>query len=60
MDASLEGNPYGFLNGLWHGIIAPIDLVGLLFRDDVSVLQKIIMDFGILLVLLLEVEAGVS
>jgi hypothetical protein len=33
----LHGNTYGFLGGLWHGIIAPIDLIGMLFRDDVSV-----------------------
>ncbi len=33
----LSGEPYGFWNGLWHGIIAPIDLVGMLFRDDVTV-----------------------
>ena len=33
----LTGKTYGFWNGLWHGIIAPIDLVGMFFRDDVSV-----------------------
>ena len=37
VDACLEGKTYGFLNGLWHGIIAPVDLVGMLFRDDVTV-----------------------
>lgn len=37
VQACLEGNPYGFWNGLWHGIIAPIDLIAMLFRDDVSV-----------------------
>ncbi|MBE0655326.1 MAG: hypothetical protein IH594_16110 [Bacteroidales bacterium] len=35
--ACLEGKTYGFWNGIWHGIIAPIDLIGMLFRDDVSV-----------------------
>jgi hypothetical protein len=33
----LHGYTYGFWSGLWHGIIAPIDLIGMLFRDDVSV-----------------------
>lgn len=37
VQACLDGKTYGFWNGLWHGIIAPIDLVGMLFRDDVSV-----------------------
>jgi len=37
IDACLQGQTYGFLNGLWHGIIAPINLIGMLFRDDVSV-----------------------
>ena len=33
----LDGKNYGFWNGLWHGIIAPIDLVAMIWRDDVSV-----------------------
>lgn len=37
VDACLEGHTYGFLGGLWHGVIAPIDLVVSLFRDDVTV-----------------------
>jgi len=37
VDACLEGYTYGFWGGLWHGIIAPIDLVISLFRDDVTV-----------------------
>jgi len=38
VDACVAGTKeYGFWNGLWHGIIAPIDLVGMFFRDDVSV-----------------------
>jgi|GEM_PF-155475 len=32
----LTGHTYGFLGGLWHGIIAPIDFIAMLFRDDVS------------------------
>ncbi len=33
----LDGKNYGFWNGLWHGIIAPIDLIAMIWRDDVSV-----------------------
>jgi hypothetical protein len=33
----LKGQTYGFWWGLWHGIIAPIDLFGMLLRDDVTV-----------------------
>ena len=33
----LTGQVYGFWGGLWHGIIAPIDLVIMLFRDDFTV-----------------------
>ena len=33
----LEGPTFGFLGGLWHGIIAPIDFIAMLFRDDVTV-----------------------
>jgi hypothetical protein len=32
----LTGKPYGFLGGLWHGIIAPIDFIGMLFRDNIT------------------------
>jgi len=37
VDACLKGHTYGFLGGLWHGIIAPFDLIGMLFSDDVTV-----------------------
>lgn len=33
----LKGQTYGFWWGLWHGIIAPVDLVLMLFRDDITV-----------------------
>jgi hypothetical protein len=33
----LTGHTYGFWGGLWHGIIAPIDLIAMLWRDDVAV-----------------------
>jgi hypothetical protein len=32
----LTGSTYGFLGGLWHGIIAPIDFVAMLFKDNVT------------------------
>jgi hypothetical protein len=40
VDACLEGKTYGFLWGLWHGVIAPIDLVLMLFRDDIVVFAQ--------------------
>lgn len=36
IDACLSGQTYGFLNGLWHGIIAPVNLIGMLYKDDVA------------------------
>ncbi len=33
----LHGQTFGFWSGLWHGIIAPIDLIVMFFRDDVTV-----------------------
>jgi hypothetical protein len=36
----LTGKTYGFWWGLWHGIIAPIDLIFMLFRDDVTVFAQ--------------------
>lgn len=33
----LKGQTFGFWHGLWHGIIAPVDLVLMLFRDDITV-----------------------
>jgi hypothetical protein len=32
----LKGQPYGFWSGLLHGFIAPFDLIGMLFRNDVT------------------------
>lgn len=32
----LEGHTYGFWGGLWHGIIAPFDFIGMLIWDDVA------------------------
>ncbi len=40
VQACLDDKTFGFWNGLWHGIIAPIDLVAMLFRDDVSVFAE--------------------
>lgn len=33
----LKGQTFGFWHGLWHGIIAPVDLILMLFRDDITV-----------------------
>lgn len=33
----LEGHVYGFLGGLWHGIIAPLSWIGGLFNNDIAV-----------------------
>jgi len=32
----LEGHTYGFWGGLWHGLIAPFDFIGMLIWDDVT------------------------
>lgn len=37
VDACLDGYTFGFLGGLWHGIIAPIDMILMFFRDDITV-----------------------
>lgn len=31
-----ESEPYGFWNGLWHGIISPISIVVSLFKENVA------------------------
>jgi hypothetical protein len=36
VDACLSGHKFGFWSGLWHGIIAPIDLVLMFFKDDIT------------------------
>lgn len=36
VDSCLTGQKYGFWGGLWHGIIAPIDFVVMLFKDDIT------------------------
>jgi hypothetical protein len=36
-DGCLTGHTFGFFGGLWHGLIAPIDLVIMLFRHDITV-----------------------
>jgi hypothetical protein len=32
----VNGEPYGFFGGVWHGIIAPFSFVCSLFMDDVA------------------------
>jgi hypothetical protein len=34
IDACLQGHQYGFLGGLWHGIIAPVDFFAMLIDGD--------------------------
>ena len=36
VDKCLTGHTYGFWGGLLHGFIAPFDLIGMLFRSDVT------------------------
>jgi hypothetical protein len=36
VDACLTGHKYGFWGGLWHGIIAPVDFVLMLFKDNIT------------------------
>jgi len=36
----LTGHTYGFVGGLWHGFIAPFDLIAMLFRDDITVFAE--------------------
>lgn len=36
----LTGHTYGFLGGLWHGFIAPFDLIAMLFTDNVTVFAQ--------------------
>jgi hypothetical protein len=36
VDSCLTGHQYGFWGGLWHGIIAPIDFVVMLFNHSIT------------------------
>ncbi|MEI7491696.1 MAG: hypothetical protein WCK92_09880 [Bacteroidota bacterium] len=36
----LQGHTYGFWGGLWHGLISPFDLIGMLIYDDVTVFAQ--------------------
>lgn len=36
VEICLDGHAYGFWGGLWHGFIAPFDLIGMIFWDDVT------------------------
>jgi hypothetical protein len=37
VDECLTGHTYNFWGGLWHGIIAPIDFIGMLLHKDVTI-----------------------
>lgn len=36
IDDCVTNEPYGFLSGLWHGIIAPLSFIGSIFIDDIA------------------------
>jgi hypothetical protein len=36
VETCLTGHKYGFWGGLWHGIIAPIDFIVMLFNDKIT------------------------
>ncbi|GAP67674.1 hypothetical protein BA6E_101117 [Bacteroidales bacterium 6E] len=36
IDACRQTEPYGFLSGLWHGLIAPLSFFGSLLSDDIA------------------------
>ena len=36
----LNGYTYGFWGGLWHGIIAPFDFLGMIFSDNIVVFAQ--------------------
>ncbi len=36
IDACKNAEPYGFMGGLWHGIIAPISFFGSLLSDNIA------------------------
>ncbi|NVO20371.1 MAG: hypothetical protein HXX13_11760 [Bacteroidetes bacterium] len=38
--ACLHGHVYGFWGGLLHGFIAPVDLILMFFRDDITVFAQ--------------------
>jgi hypothetical protein len=40
LESCLSGHTYGFWGGLWHGIIAPIDFLGMLFNFDVTMFAQ--------------------
>lgn len=37
LESCIGSDTYGFLGGLWHGIITPMSFIGSLFFDDIVV-----------------------
>ena len=35
-----QTEPYGFWSGLWHGIIAPVDMVVMLFNKNITLFAQ--------------------
>jgi hypothetical protein len=40
VESCLTGHTYGFWGGLWHGIIAPIDFIGMVLNFDVTLFAQ--------------------
>ena len=40
VEECLEGREYNFWYGLWHGFIAPLALIGMLFDDSIVVFAE--------------------
>lgn len=37
IEKCVSDDPYGFLRGLWHGIIIIFSLIGSIFSDDITI-----------------------
>lgn len=37
IDSCVGDDTYGFLGGLWHGMITPFAFIGSLFSDDITI-----------------------
>jgi hypothetical protein len=40
IESCLTGNTYSFWGGLWHGIIAPVNLIAMIFNDQYTVFAQ--------------------
>jgi hypothetical protein len=37
LSSCLSGHIYGFTGGVWHGFIAPVDLIAMIFDEEITV-----------------------